>query len=406
MRFKLAKRVVTIGWSTTNALLGAVFSVLLSVEVIRLCSKDLWGTMVELMLWFGLASHVLSFGNDNLLLREFSLMPKNISANWGKSLQSRTWLYILISIILFFSPLEIKLKTLLVIYLAANFFYKSYDVLILFKKQFIISVLLETSGFLLIASYILINNKNISLYKLVFVYGLAELCKAIAVGFLFRKEIKIPVLNFSIAYFSLALPFFLLEFTGLLQSKTDLICVTSLLSKEKIAQYQVYVNFLLIIQSSAGFILAPFIRNIYRMKSKSIHKLAVKFFSFGVVIAFVSIICVNFFIHRFYGFSIPAFTLIAGALFIIPIFFYAIVIYQLLKINKQRSVVIVNILGVVVSLLLNLLLIPYSKDGVSGAIVAIAITQWILLFVYAAIQRRINRRPVVVSDEIKKVRPN
>ncbi len=406
MRFKLAKRVVTIGWSTTNTLLGAVFSVLLSVEVVRLCSKDLWGTMVELMLWFGLASHILSFGNDNLLLKEFSLMPKNISANWGNSLQSRIWLYILISVILIFLPLEIKLKILLVIYLGANFIYKSYDVLILFKKQFITSVLLETAGFLLTASYILVNNKNIALYNLVSVYALGELCKAATVIFLFKNEIKIPVLNFSITYFSFALPFFLLEFTGLLQSKTDLICVTSLLSKEKIAQYQVYVNFLLIIQSSAGFILAPFIRNIYRMKSTSIHKLAVKFFSFGVMIAFVSIIFVNFFIHFFYGFSIPAFTLIAGALFVVPIFYYCIVIYQLLKINKQRSVVVVNILGVVVSLLLNLFLIPHSKDGISGAIGAIAITQWMLLFVYVAIERQINRRQVVISGEIKKARPN
>jgi hypothetical protein len=154
MKFKLAKRALTIGWSTINILSGAVFSVLLSVLVIRSCSKELWGSMVEVLLWFGLASHLLNFGNENLLLREFSLMPKDISANWGKSLQARSLLYLMACIVLFFLPIEIGLKLLLLIYLSANFLYRSYDVVIRYKLQFPISVFLETIGFLFIAVFI------------------------------------------------------------------------------------------------------------------------------------------------------------------------------------------------------------------------------------------------------------
>jgi O-antigen/teichoic acid export membrane protein len=187
------------------------------------------------------------------------------------------------------------------------------------------------------------------------------------------------------------LPFFLLEFTGLLQSKTDLICVTWLLSKDKIAQYQIYTNFLLLIQSAAGFIIAPFIKTIYRINSTSARKLSIRFFGLGILIAGLSVVLVDVFIQYFYHFKIELSTLIIGAFFIMPIFYYINVIYQLFKIHKQNLVVILNIAGVLISFILNIILIPLSKDGISGAIMAIAITQWLLLLIYATAQNRYSR---------------
>lgn len=388
MRFKLVNRVLAIGWSTVNTLSGAIFSMLLSVEVIRLCSKELWGSMVEILLWFGLASHMLYFGNRNLLLKEFSLMPQSISEHWGKSLQARFWLYLLACLLLFFIPLEFKLKLLLFTFLSANFLYKSYDVVILFKRQFIVSVLLEAVGFSLIAFYILLQRKDMTLNRLVMAFTIAEIGKTLSVYFFYINEIKLPVFKFNISYFSIALPFFLFEFTGLLLSKTDLICVTYFLSKEKIAQYQVYVNFLLLVQSAAGFILLPFAKNIYRMKSGSAKKLSYKFFGLGVLLAIVAIPLVNFFIVWFYHFTIPFLSLVAGAFFIPPIFYYSITIYQLIKSGRQNSIVLLNIIAIISGFILNIILIPRSSDGISGAIFAIAITQWMLLLIYFTIQKK------------------
>lgn len=390
MRFKFERRIAAVGWSTVNTLSGAVFSVFLSIEIVRLCSKDLWGSMVEVLLWFGLASHFLGFGNDGLLLKEFSLQPKNMSANWSKSLQARIWLYVLVCSILVFLPVEMRLKFLLLIFLSANFIYRSYDVVILFKRQFMISVLLETLGFILIAIYVWLNFKDVSLNRLLAVYALAELLKAIIIYFLFNREFKIPSFKFNMVYFSLALPFFLLEFTGLLQSKTDLICVTWFLSKVKIAQYQVYINFLLLVQSASGFILAPFIKTIYRMRNESIRKLSIRFFAFGFVLIFPAMFFVDLFVQFFYHFKVEPRTLVIGAFFIMPIFYYIIVIYQLFKMHKQKMVVIINITGVVISFTLNIILIPICRDGINGAIMAIAITQWIVLLMYAAIQRKLK----------------
>ncbi len=382
MKFKLANRLITIGWSTVNTLSGSVFSVLLSILVIRYCSKELWGSMVQILLWFGLVSHVIYFGNQNLLLREFSLMPKSISENWSKCLQSRALVFILISLVLFCIPINLKLKLILFLYLAANFIYRSYDVTILFKRQFLISLILEAGGFIIITTYILIERKNLSLNRLVAVFAAAEVLKTTLIYMIYKSEFKIEGLKPNLAYFTLALPFFLLEFTGLLQSKTDLICVTSFLQKDKIAQYQVYINFLLIVQSAAGFILAPFIKNIYRLNGTSIKKLALIFFGIGLALAFGSMFFINLFIRYFYHFTIPPITLVAGAFFIIPIYYYTIVIYRMIKSNHQKTIILLNIAGAIISFVLNIILIPICGYGIGGAIFAISITQWVMLLFY------------------------
>lgn len=218
-----------------------------------------------------------------------------------------------------------------------------------------------------------------------------------AIYLLFTKEFKLSFTGFEYAYFILAFPFFLMEFTGLLQSKADLICVTFFLSKERIAQYQVYINFLLLLQSSAGFILAPYLKNIYRLKKDSIRKLSVKLLSFGIALAAISTYFISVFIRYFYHFSIPTVTLLLGAFFIIPIFYYITIVYQLLKINRQKIVLFINIAGTIISFILNIILIPHSSDGISGAILAITITQWLLLLMYWSISNFLSKTQEAVK---------
>ena len=182
-------------------------------------------------------------------------------------------------------------------------------------------------------------------------------------------------------YFVNALPFFLLGFTGLFQSKVDLMCVTFYLPKDQIAQYQVYINFLLLIQACTSFILSPFAKNIYRLKRDSIMKIAVRLFMIGIVCAGIAIPLVDICVKTFYHFSLPKMALISGGLFVIPIFFYSPIIYYILKLNGQRKIVIINSIGIVFAFLLNMILIPLSTNGISGAMDAIAITQWILLII-------------------------
>ena len=227
----------------------------------------------------------------------------------------------------------------------------------------------------------MVYHEQITLNRLVFAFACAEAIKALGMYIIFSKEFPIKKLQFHKEYFVSALPFFLLGFTGLFQSKVDLICVTFFLPKEQIAQYQIYINFLLLIQATTSFILSPFAKNIYRLKRDSIMKIALRLFMIGIICAGIAIPAVDIIVKTFYHFTLPKIALISGGLFVIPIFYYSPIIYYMLKLNGQRKIVIINCFGIVIAFLFNMVLIPLSTNGISGAMDAIAITQWILLII-------------------------
>ena len=113
----------------------------------------------------------------------------------------------------------------------------------------------------------------------------------------------------------------------------------------------------------------------------------------------VSALVVRFFLVFFYHFTVSRWAIIAGIFFTIPVFYYITIVYKLLRADKQYTVVLVSIPGTGISLLLNIIFIPLSPDGISGAIVAIAITQWLLLCIYRFIEMRYIRFiPLVMND--------
>jgi O-antigen/teichoic acid export membrane protein len=350
--------------------------------------------MVEIMLWMGLASHLLYWGNKDFLLREFSLEPMHAHKHWEKSMHGRVWLFFVVLVIPLLLPIDFKLKLLLPVLLGARFLYESYDVIILYKKKFITSILFESVGFIVIAGYVLFFRDEATLNRLVAAYTGAEIIKAAGMYIIFHKEFPLKKIGFHSAYYSAALPFFLLGFTGLIQSKVDLMCVTFFLPKDQIAQYQVYVNFLLLVQASSDFLLAPFVKNLYRLKRTSIMKLSARLLVVGIMTAAIAIPTINVIIQVFYHFTLPTMALLTGGLFVIPIFYYSPITYYLLRLREQRSVLIINIIGAVIAFVLNMVLIPTSKNGISGAMDAIAITQWLLL-VMSLVINRVKKHPVL-----------
>lgn len=393
MRYKLLKRLSVVSLNTAYNLCTSAFSAILSLLVIRLCSQELWGSMVEILLWLGIAAHFLYWGNKDFLLREFSMQPMNIHIHWHNNMRARMWFFLVSLVIPFLLPIDIKLKLLLPLFLGARFLYQSYDVIILYKRKFIVSIIFELIAFSIIAAYVCIYNGAISLNRLVAAFTIAEMVKACGMYLLFSKEFPIQNIRFHKEYFAAALPFFLLGFTGLFQSKVDLMCVTFFLPKSQIAQYQVYMGFLLIVQASSSFILAPFTKSIYRLNKDSIMRIALRLFVIGIITAAIAIPAIDFAVKTFYHFSLPKVALLSGGFFVIPIFYYSPVIYYLLKLNGQRSVVTINIIGIVVAFILNMIFIPLSTNGISGATDAIAITQWLLLIMCIITGRVSSKRP-------------
>src|SRR5215510_5160164 len=173
---------------------------------------------------------------------------------------------------------------------------------------------------------------------------------------------------------------FLLGFSGILQSRMDLYCVNYFLPKGKVGQYQVFANVMTYWQSLAAFILIPFVKNMYRLPEGSILKIETRLFVFGIVMLVPALALTHVILSGLYHFTISFSILLFGGLLVLPVYLYVPIIYVLYRASLQSAVLTISLLGAVVSLSLNLALLP--RVGMIGAVLASTAAQWLMLIAW------------------------
>ena len=394
---KYRRRAQLILTHSINQIALILFSPLLSFLVIRLTSLELWGAFVQILIVVQLGAHIAGWGNKEYLLRSFSRSPATVSQEWRSSMLTRLPLLI---------PLWIVLALLypandwpfLAAWSLALFFYQSYDVLIVFRKRFPAAAILEFSSLLLVIGAVLLDRHSLTVSALIVIFAAINILKALAYSVLFRRDIfsgrrwgltRLQQFRerFNPHYFSLALPFFLLTFSGMLRSRIDLYAVNIFLTPTDVAQYQVFINFMLYLQAAAGFMVQPFVKSVYRLDYASIRKISWRLALAGVLIIPPGLVTVRILLTQLYEIFLPPTMYLWGGLYVLPIFFYLPTIYALFKADQQTMVIKVNFAGVALGFSLNLLLLP--RFGLLGAIVSAAVWSWIAFFIYLRSMRQL-----------------
>jgi O-antigen/teichoic acid export membrane protein len=215
--------------------------------------------------------------------------------------------------------------------------------------------------------------------------------KAISLLFVFRGESigaawQVRRVRIEPSYFGVALPFFLLGFSGMLQSRIDLYSVSLYLPAEAVGHYQLFINLMIYLQAVANFILTPFVKGLYRLDHDAIHRISLRLLAIGIVLVPVALLGVNWLLPSLYAIELTPSYLLLGGLFALPVYFYLPTIYALYKADRQQSVLWVNLSGAALNLLLNLLFIP--RMGALGALLATTLVQWFMLAAYLYLQGR------------------
>lgn len=383
---KLRQRAVLVIANAANTLLVPVVNIAVSLLVIRLASAELWGAFVAILIWVNLGTHILHWGSKEYLLREFSRRPGSIGEIWQSNLFSRAGLYGLFALVVLLFPIAPLHKLLVILWGGGAMLFQSCEALVLYRRKFTTALLLEMSAILLTIGIILLRQDNLSIELLMLLFAIAHLLKFAGLAYLFRRDIFAGLAGtFQPAFFRIALPFFLLGFTGMLQSRTDLYCVAYFLDHEKVGQYQVFINLLIYIQVFSSMILQPFLKNIYRLGSDALKRISLRLFGLGGAITLPALGGIYLLLNQVYGFPVGAKVLFWGGLFVLPIYYYLPKIYLLYKLDLQSKVLYINLVGIVANLLLNLCLIPIF--GLLGAIAASALSQWLMLLAYRYVER-------------------
>jgi O-antigen/teichoic acid export membrane protein len=383
-----------------NSLAVPLAGPLVSFLVIRLASLDLWGEFVRALIVAQLAAHLAGWGNKDFLLREFSRHPGRLAEAWQRNLVTRLALLAALPVLLALGqPLGRALwLTLCSLGLLLD---QAYDVVVLYRRAFGFALVVEAAGVALLAAPVIWLRGSLTADGLLAAFALSNLGKALLLAWRFRPLVTPGWVGAAdLGQLRAALPFFLLGFSGLLQSRADLYTVSALLDERALGQYQVFSNLMLYGQALAGFILLPFAKSLYRLSSKASRRVALWLGLAGLAVLALFLPAAHTALTRVYGLNLPPVMLALGALMIWPIFFYLPIIYALFKAERPGLVIAINLLGVAVSVAVNLALL--RRFGLAGAAAGAAAAQWAMGLAYlaAAARGRVwnEQRVPVVSE--------
>jgi O-antigen/teichoic acid export membrane protein len=391
------KRISVIIQNSASNLVTPAISMLFSYYIISKYNAELWGGFVYYLIIVNLAAHILGWGNKEYLLREFSRDASRKSTKWTESFVSR--IIFLPAIILPYYFLtgsfgELMLMAALTLLL---FVYQSFDVIITFERKFMLTVYAEIISFVLLA--IIVYFSGVSDTKnLLTLYIYSFIFKPVFLFIYFRNTVfKENPFNKSISfkYFVLAFPFFILGLTGMIQSRIDIYSVGYFLNKESLGTYQVIVNFLGVFQSASIFIVAPFIKDIYRLKSESIRKMNNSVLLSGIALLLPFMVTIYLALTIIYKFNLSADFYIYMALYILPVYYYVVSVYIHYKKGKQNTVIFITLTAIGVGLLSNIFLTP--SMGIKGALLSGGISQLFMCGAYYLSGRKINNVKEVAS---------
>ena len=197
---------------------------------------------------------------------------------------------------------------------------------------------------------------------------------------IFRDMLKGLRPRFEARYFGHAAAFFLLGFSGMLNSRIDLYTVSALLNEQATGRYQIFINLMLYLQAMAQFIMLPFAKSVYRLDDVTIRYMMMRLFRVGIIIVPFALVAAHILLLWVYGIQYDLMFMLLGGLFVLPIYAYLPLIHRLYKRNEQGAVLKKNIVSAGGNLGLNLLLLPVW--GIHGALFSSALMQWTSLIYY------------------------
>ncbi|NOX62944.1 MAG: hypothetical protein GXP42_13530 [Chloroflexi bacterium] len=374
--------------SSLNSLARPLFGMAVSVLVVRLASVDLWGAFVDALIVVQLAAAVMAWGNQEFLLREFSRRPAEAAALWWRSLATRGLLLAAYGMVLVALGWRGPRFWLGLGWGAGLLAYRSFDVWVVYRRAFAWAFGVEAFATAGMVAMVLWLGSALTVEALMALFALAAALKSAAMFWRFRHALALRFPRdialsshrlrrrrtwIDPGYFAAAFPFFLLSFSGMLQSRIDLYSVSFWLGPEEVGRYQVYINLLLYAQAVAAFVLTPFVKGLYRLDDAAIRRgVSRRLLALGALLMGPFLLALYVALAYLYRIELPDIFYTLAILYVLPIYYYLPKIYGLYRQNLQHIVLFVNITGFLMNLLLNAFLLP--RVGLVGAILSTSTT--------------------------------
>jgi O-antigen/teichoic acid export membrane protein len=375
---KIFNKLTPILGNSLYQLLPGLVNQVLAFFVIKQSGATNWGQVVSLQLVYYIAAHIVSWGNKDYLLLQFSKHPAKINHHLQQSTLTRALVLLLPTLILILVYYPFQTAIYLAGWIVLRFVAQAMEAIITYEKNFSLALRSETAAFVLLLFGLTFWHHNLSFQEALLLVLLSHVGRVVWLMPSFISRLKgLSLKQFEFPHLWVSLPFLLMGLIALLQLKTDLYVINELSTKSITGSYQVLMSFVAMFLAVPGFIINPFVKNVYRLKAKQIKSLQYKFIGLGLMISVLATPVLWVLMYYVYqlNFSVVTYLLIA-VLMCLP-FGYAFDIYKLYKANSQNKVLVINAVGISIVFLCCLLLIPLWP--INGALTAQLLAQIFLV---------------------------
>ena len=371
------KKITTIGLNTLKGFSAPVFNFTIAVLGIKFFGKDDWGIWINLMLWIAFVAFISNWGNREFVIRKYAGQPSQLYSIFYTNFFSRSLLLLPSILFFFFFSIQIAFYAMTLVILI--YLFSSLDSLVVYHQKFGAQLIAEIIGFVVIIGGLWVLKKFDPLLVLQF-FCLAYLLKNMILVFalnLFREKISF---DFSLNEISDSVPFFLIGFSGWLQSKADIYLVSYFLPNSQLSEYQLLITAFLMLRAIAAFMLIPFTKHIFRLQPQNIKNLKRLLTYSALPIVAFGTFCIYIVLEKIVGLNIDWSIYILGGLSSLPYYFFAIDIMEFYKKKEEKKVMKLIFTGAFFNIFLIVLLI--DKYQIHGVFMAICLTQLLMLFLY------------------------
>ncbi len=377
---KTLHRFLPIAYNGIRSILSPLISILFSFIVISYFSKELWGNFVEYLLLFFIASNICNWGSITYLMRAFSEKPKNMIQEWQQLFLARLPICFAFIVLIFFMY-DIQNTLYLSIWLIGAFIYNSFNAVIFYNRDFLKNIGIEIVSFLVLIYLIYFHKDQMSISVLIQIYAISLALKAVITVLLYFQFLYFKKLHFSLSILKISFPFFLLGISGFLYSRADLYVYSFFYSGTLLGEYQVISGLLIFSQSVVTILLFPYIKNIYRLPNESILRIKKLIATYGFLLNLIIIGCIYAVLRFFFDITLTPLQFCIAIFIGFPPYLYSIHIFYLFKEKKEKVVLKINVLCLLLNLIVSVILLSLNF-GVTGVLIGNMVIQLFCIYYY------------------------
>lgn len=350
---------------------------------IKFLGKENWGAFISVSIWIYFLVFITKWAGQNYLIKEFSKNPSKMYPLFYSNFIERSGFLVLAVFLFFGFPIPVALASSVLLILIH--IYSSFDSLIIYHQKFKLQFIAEIIGFFVLISSLFLM-KKFDLILLIYFFCFSYLIKIGVLLFDLKLPFRGIALKIDWRNSYQTFPFFLIGFSGWLDSRVDIYVVSYYFSKEKLAEYQLLITSFLLLQSFSGYLIIPFYKHFFRLSKKTIQKIKTKMELLAFPFVLVATVAIWVVLEKIIDLNFSIYFYLIGGLSTIPSFYYAIDILQLYRKDKEKTIVKISFVCITINLILMVLLIPVFD--ILGVLLSVFILQWLYLFI---IKREIKK---------------